>query len=192
MKRRCSNDHDISYPNYGGRGITICPEWRDSFARFLADMGKKPAAGYSLERRDNSKGYSPTNCFWATRVQQANNKRNNRRYTIFGERLTVGQICRKYNVNYFRVYKRLKNGWCASCTLSNEVVTCEHRAGVKTSRRFLTAHGNRLTIVEWSKKNGIRRPTISQRLGMGWCEPCSVSLPKHRRCTHRLTAAQAA
>lgn len=81
MHWRCeaSSDH---YEDYKGRGISVCKRWR-SYANFLEDMGEcKP--GYTLERIDNSKGYEPGNCRWATNAEQQRNKRNNRLETAFG------------------------------------------------------------------------------------------------------------
>lgn len=76
MRVRCTNKNHKQYKDYGGRGITVCPEWMDSFEAFYQDMGNKPDASYSLDRIDNDKGYSPDNCRWATRSMQNSNKRN--------------------------------------------------------------------------------------------------------------------
>jgi hypothetical protein len=74
MLQRCTNPRHISYPRYGGRGISVCDEWR-SFERFLADMGEKPSPAHSIDRINNFVGYSKNNCRWATSKEQAQNKR---------------------------------------------------------------------------------------------------------------------
>lgn len=75
IKRRCLNPNDRSFREYGGRGITICRAWSEQFESFLACVGKRPSDNHSIDRIDNSRGYEPGNCRWATRSQQMKNRR---------------------------------------------------------------------------------------------------------------------
>jgi len=78
MKQRCLNQNNKFYYNYGGRGISVCDRWKDSFENFLADMGKRPK-GKTLDRINNNENYEPSNCRWATRKEQSANRRNTKR-----------------------------------------------------------------------------------------------------------------
>lgn len=86
MKQRCLNPRDKKFQDYGGRGITICPEWRDSFVRFIADVGVKASAGVTLDRIDNDRGYEPGNVRWTTYHEQNMNRRPRSHYPPRGPR----------------------------------------------------------------------------------------------------------
>lgn len=109
MIQRCENPNAKNYDRYGGRGITVCDEWHD-FQAFFRDMGSRPV-GFSIERTDNSKGYSKGNCRWATTSQQNNNRRANRKFTINGRTQTIAEWAKEYGITWQVMKGRVKRGW---------------------------------------------------------------------------------
>lgn len=110
MLGRCSKPSHSGFPDYGGRGITVCPEWIN-FEQFWKDMGPRPSPEHSIERIDNNKGYGPSNCCWATQDAQANNKRTNRVIEWHGKRMTVAQWARRLGFPDSRLRQRIARGW---------------------------------------------------------------------------------
>lgn len=122
MRRRCYDKGYTEYPRYGARGITVCDEWRDSFERFVADMGQKPSPAHSLERRDNNGPYAKWNCYWATASEQANNRRNNTLVTLQGKSQTLTQWEREIGIKHHTVMTRMgKRGWAVERALLTPV-----------------------------------------------------------------------
>lgn len=110
MKERCYGKYSIGYRNYGERGITVCDEWKEDFVAFrdwAISHGYSDDKRYQLDRIDNDKGYSPTNCRFITRVGQANNKRNNRIITYNGETKTAAEWARLFGVDRSAMCKQL-------------------------------------------------------------------------------------
>jgi hypothetical protein len=97
MLARCYYPLAISYPNYGGRGITVCDRWRESFENFYADMGDRPPR-HSLDRIDSNKNYEPQNCRWATKRVQSNNCRTNHIIEIDGRKQSLMEWCMEYSI----------------------------------------------------------------------------------------------
>lgn len=106
MCDRCRLPSHHAWHNYGARGITVCERWAASFAAFWADMGPTYRPGLTLDRIDNSAGYSPENCRWATYEQQANNTRMNR---MVGDK-TATQLAQELGVKRSTMYYRLAKG----------------------------------------------------------------------------------
>jgi hypothetical protein len=96
IKNRCYNTKNISYKNYGGRGIKLCEEWHD-FSKFLKDVGFRPSKDHSLDRINPNGDYEPGNCRWATKKEQA----ANRRLKVF-----AGPICCPNCKTVFNPYEK--------------------------------------------------------------------------------------
>lgn len=107
---RCYREKDNKYPLYGGRGITMCDEWRFSFKAFFADMGPRPSPLNSLDRKDCNGPYAPGNCRWATDEEQNNNRNFNRHLMVDGDRLTVAQAAKLTGVPHATILGRLDAG----------------------------------------------------------------------------------
>jgi hypothetical protein len=110
MIARCKNPNRHDWDRYGGRGITVCERWL-KYENFAQDMGPRPSADHSIERRENNGNYEPSNCYWATREEQGANKRNNVLLTLGNETLNLAQWSRRVRVGEGCLRKRMKRGW---------------------------------------------------------------------------------
>lgn len=111
MIKRCENQTYHGFANYGGRGIKVCERWRASFLAFFEDMGLRPSAKHSLDRKDVNGDYTPDNCRWASAKEQGRNRRNNRILTIAGESVTLAEAAERFGVNRGTIKGRLARGW---------------------------------------------------------------------------------
>lgn len=119
IRVRCNKDGKVRYKYYNERGIEVCAEWEkfEKFYEWAIENGYDD--NLTIDRIDYNKGYSPDNCRWATIEQQNNNKRNNIVYVIDGERLTLKQISEKFNINYKKLFARVKYlGWSIDRAIS--------------------------------------------------------------------------
>jgi len=108
IKKRCLNPSDPNFHHYGGRGITICGEWRDDFLKFLEDVGPRPFQGATLDRIDNSRGYEPGNTRWVTMRVQQRNKRTNLLIEIGGDVKTLIEWSEIYRLDKGTAHGRVK------------------------------------------------------------------------------------
>lgn len=112
LKKRCYNKNCKSYKDYGGRGITICDEWLNSFKSFYDwAMANGYEKGLSIERIDVNKGYSPENCTWIPFGDQAKNTRRSVFYEYKGEKKILGDWAKQYNLPFTCVRRRIDRGW---------------------------------------------------------------------------------
>lgn len=109
MVKRCRFPHNPRFKNYAGRGIKVCEEWL-SFEKFYSDMGDSPSKYHSIDRINVNGNYEPTNCRWATRVEQNNNRRNAVRVFDGDEWLSPGAMAVKHGLAYQLVYERARRG----------------------------------------------------------------------------------
>lgn len=111
MINRATNTNYYYYHRYGGRGIRVCDRWLESFENFYTDMGNAPSKDHSLDRVDNSKGYSPDNCRWATKKEQAENRDCSKLLEFNGKVHTQQEWGRITGIGGLTILKRLKRGW---------------------------------------------------------------------------------
>lgn len=115
LRQRCNNKNNKDYPNYGGRGITVCERWND-FSNFFKDMGERPE-GMTIDRIDVNGNYEPNNCRWATGKEQARNKRNNH---IMENGKTLAENCEEHGLDYKVVSYRVLHGYSFEESLSHK------------------------------------------------------------------------
>jgi len=164
MKQRCFNPSFKNYHRWGGRGITICDRWIDSFENFYADLGDKPSKSHSLDRADNDGNYTPENCRWATREEQDNNRSDSRLITYKGETMTATQWGKRLDVNPRMLTERLSRGWSIEKTL-----------GQASERHETTA------TKEILKSINMPTSTYYNRIRKGWSHERAVTVPIKRK-----------
>ena len=109
MIRRCTEPSDPAFDNYGGRGIKVCDRW-STYENFYADMGDRPH-GLTLDRRDNNGDYCPENCRWATKAEQAANRRTSILVEYNGEVMCAKHAAKLAGINPATLRWRIKQGW---------------------------------------------------------------------------------
>lgn len=117
--------------------------------------------GATLERKNNNRGYSPSNCVWADRTAQANNRKSNRRITYNGHTASIAEWSRITGISQSALRKRLEMGWSIGDVIENPVRSCSRR-------RKYTYKGQTKTLEQWSSIYGIKPTTIRERITRGW------------------------
>jgi len=154
IKDRCLNPDNKAYHRYGGRGITIAPEWVSDFAAFRLAVGDRPK-GATLDRIDNSKGYEPNNVRWTTRKVQANNRETNVVLTRDGLTMTLKQWATHLGWKYGLLASRWKKG------LRDDELFAEPKY---ERGKMVHFNGQSMTLPEWSKALDVPYATLAWRL----------------------------
>lgn len=165
LKDRCCNPNCPSYPHYGGRGITVCDEWTNSFEAFYEHVGPRPE-GFTLDRKDVNGNYEPGNVFWVDQEQQCNNRTNARSLTFNGKTQTIAQWSREVGIGYTTIHRRLLYGWPVELALTKTDTSKHHTVG--TRLRIISFDGRDQSISAWARALGVSESLIRQRLDRGW------------------------
>jgi hypothetical protein len=173
IKDRCLNQNNHKFKSYGGRGITIHPEWADSFEAFYEHIGPRPDSTYSVDRIDNSLGYIPGNVRWATDLQQANNARTNHLIEFNGVTQTLAEWARETGLSYGALQSRIQRGYDLE-----EALTAPSGIKWKNVMRPLEFNGVVMSMSYWSKQTKIPFTTIRNRIDkMGWSVEDALTKP---------------
>lgn len=161
MYCRCFYPNTHGYNRYGGRGIKMCDEWiknPQSFYDWAMNNGYKK--DLTLDRIDFNGNYCPENCRWATKEEQMRNMRNNRFIEYKGERLTLSEISRKYNINIVTLSDRLKAGLTVDEALNKPVIKCG-------GYLLYTYKGETKMLGDWCKEYNINYQNAWRKLKRG-------------------------
>lgn len=160
IKVRCFNKNNPAYVHYGGRGIAMCSEWANSFEAFFRDVGARPTPDHSLDRIDNSLGYSKSNVRWATAKQQANNTRRNHVIHANGVSKNVSQWASELGVTPSALIRRVRLGW----TEEQVINTAFKKSTKKRGTVIVSVCGKRMSLAEASGRLGITKSSLYARL----------------------------
>lgn len=158
IKDRCYNKNCPRFSDYGGRGITVCETWVNSFVDFLVDMGRKPSKNHSIDRINVDGNYSFENCRWATRKEQSRNTRKTKYLTNNGITKPITEWAEELDISVTTLKGRLKLGWSVEETLTKP----------RKEQKYYEYNNEIHNLSEWSKITGIHRNTLEARLKRGW------------------------
>jgi hypothetical protein len=160
MIQRCIGANDKRFKDYGGRGITVCDEWRHDFMAFFNYIGPRPSKKHSIDRIDNDGNYEPGNIQWSTAKTQSNNNRANHKITINGKTMNIGQWATFTKINRSTLIMRIRRGLSPAEAISKPIIP----RGI----HIIILHGHTLTVRQWADFSGINFATINKRIKLNW------------------------
>lgn len=173
--RRCLDQTNEAWHNYGGRGITVCAEWERSFDVFREwAIRNEWQPGLEIDRINVNGNYEPSNCRWVTDEEQNRNKRNNRLVTIDGREQCVAAWADEIGIPHSLVFSRLHRGWDPVEALT----TPKKRPDQFTNARLLTIDGVTRSVADWARLVGISPHAIYGRLKLGYGDKEAVMKPR--------------
>lgn len=128
MKNRCYKQRTSHFERYGGRGITVCDEWRHDFTPFYAHVGPRPSPQHSIHRKNNNGNYNPGNVEWATRETQCNHRTSSRVLEFNGKSQTLTQWSRETGLGVTTIFVRIKSGWSIERALTSPIQMLKRKA----------------------------------------------------------------
>lgn len=175
MKRRCYNKKRKNFKNYGGRGITVCNEWKNNFLSFYNWSIKN---GYkdnlTIDRIDVNGNYEPSNCMWANKKAQNNNKRTNHYITYSGKTKTLKQWSEELNLNYDALRNRIN---CFHWDIE-KALKIKIKQTTKKYRHYITYNKKTQSLAEWSRETGIEYYALKNRINRyGWSIEKALTTP---------------
>ena len=168
MKKMCYVPKHISYKMYGGRGITVCDEWKNSFEEFYAWATENGyQEGMKLIRKDVDGNYEPSNCEWNTERQVCRTSNCYKRPKIEykGETHTVSEWSKITGISAKTIWWRINTGWSVEDALTTKAIM---GANNKANQYYVTFNGETKCISEWARITGINRGTLLARIRYGW------------------------
>lgn len=145
MLTRCFNERCSDYFRYGGRGITVCDRWANSFEAFFVDMGCRPSAAHSLDRINNQGNYEPDNCRWATKKEQSRNQSTNNIIEFNGIRKSVAEWAEEFGLKADTIRKRLAHGMSVSRALTHPATPSGDQVRARARDRTHCPNGHEFT-----------------------------------------------
>lgn len=163
---RCTIPSATGYARYGAKGVSVCDRWSISYENFLSDMGERPSKDYSVDRIDNTKGYSPENCRWATRLEQNRNTRSNRNITVDGITKCNSEWAESIGVHESLIRQRMARGWSAEDAVKTPKNSTD-RGLLSGTSRTITVNNETRTVSGWAHHLGVKPHTIKNKLAKG-------------------------